>query len=108
MKVELNIWRECGDTDVSISGFYGSFGADNAGGIAQLLGSQNPHIPMDIYKALGDEESGSWTVTAEVVYVEPETQYGTGYGDILTLPGYYHIGKLIEVFSHEFTIKEEK
>lgn len=101
MKIELNIWRECGDTEVNISGFYGSFGSFNAVGIAQLLGSETPHIPTEIYKALGDDKSGSWTVNAEVVYVEPETQYGTGYGDVLTLSGYYHIGKLIEVVKHK-------
>jgi hypothetical protein len=53
-----------------------------------------------IYDAVGSEDDTWWDVYAELSEVQPETQYGTGYGDILVLPGYYCIGKVLKVEKH--------
>lgn len=50
---------------------------------------------------------GVVTLLASMREIEAETQYGTGYGDIYTLPAYYHF-ELIEVTKVEQQEKQEE
>lgn len=51
--------------------------------------------------------NGVVTLIAYVREIKTETQYGTGYGDVYTLPAYYHF-ELIEVTKVEQQEKHEE
>lgn len=87
-----------GGFDMDIVGVNGRF---EAIGLVQLLKNSAHHSFSQIQKALERTDDTTWDVEAEVKYAEPETQYGTGFGDILRLPGYYYIGEVLNITKHE-------
>lgn len=106
MKLQISVWSDGEELTGEIVGFWGYFGS-GGGSIAQLLGSNNPYIEH-VLKEIQHEPYGDWTVFTDIQYVEPETQYGTGYGDILALPGYHMVGNIIEIIKHPPEVPRER
>lgn len=89
--------EDIGGFDMNIVEVNGRF---EAVGLIQLLKNCAHHNFSQVQKALEKKDDTSWDVETEVRYAEPETQYGSGYGDVLTLPGYYYICDVIKVVEH--------
>jgi hypothetical protein len=101
--IQLSVYLIGDEWETTIQGLNGSFDIDD---MRVLLGSEQPYygdIYREIEKLHGKEEESCYSVYAEVKWCERETQEGTGYGDILTLPGYYYIGNSLEIIQHTHT-----
>jgi hypothetical protein len=101
--VQLSVYLSGGEYATTIQGLNGSFDLDY---MREFLGDEPPSY-SDVYKEIekyyGKVDESFYSVYALVKWSEPETQYGTGYGDILTLSGYYYIGEVLELTKHEDT-----
>lgn len=98
--VELNViyGEDFGGHEAMIQGVYGNFEPHAMGDFLKV--HHNGIHLKQLYDAAG-KDGDSWTIYAALEEVPEEKQYGTGYGDILTLPGYYHLGKVLGVVKHE-------
>lgn len=90
--------EDLGGFEMDIVGVNGKF--DAVGLIALLKHYSTRSLVPEIAKVLEKIDNASWDVEVEVKYNEPETQYGTGFGDIFVIPGYYYIGNVIKVSQH--------
>lgn len=90
--------KDLGGFEMEVVGVNGRF---DAVGMSEFLRNSQSVSFSQIKAALEEKDDTSWDVEVEIRYAEPETQYGTGYGDILTLPGYYYLGDVMNVVEHE-------
>lgn len=102
--IQLSVWFDGEEYETVIQGLNGSFDIDF---MRPFL--ERPYfgkIHREITKKYGKVEGEFYSVYAEVRMMDSETQYGTGYGDILTLPAYYYIGDTLEIIKHDEEVQQ--
>lgn len=96
--IELNCLRMGDEWDTEVTGVNGRFDFSE---LQSLISRLRSLIPEEVRNVLKVEKEDCVTFVLEVVEVPPETQYGTGFGDILRLPGYYLTKKIVEKSTYD-------
>lgn len=98
-EIEINIFINGQEKEYFINGYNGRFDWKLIQEFEKDIDEDTPDSLIKIVDQTGIDY-GICTVLAQLSKVDPEIQYGTGYGDILTLPGYYHIER-VEIISYD-------
>lgn len=104
--IELCVFVQGEEREYFISGHNGRFNWTLLQEWEDGLSEEPPRELEDAISKTGIAH-GVVTILAKMTENEAEVQYGTGYGDIYTLPAYYHI-ELIEVTKVEQQEKHEE
>jgi len=98
--IQLSVYLITDDYEVLIQGLNGSFDFDHMMAFLNIKNQYYGSVYSAIEKEYGKIAEATYSVYAEIKFCESETQYGTGYGDILVLPAYYYIGEVLEMTQH--------
>ena len=63
----------------------------NGNATIEILTNIEKNLRESYEELIQEASRNECDIKFEASYVPPETQYGTGYGDVLTIPGYFDL-----------------